>query len=41
MVSQPLIAFGTVVCMWPDRLEERRRVMRQKKQEAAFSPAQE
>jgi len=36
-----IIAFGTVVCMWPDRLEERRRVMRQKKQEAAFSPAQE
>lgn len=36
-----VIAFGTMVCMWPDRLERRRRLTRMKKQEAIFAPAQE
>ncbi len=36
-----IIAFGTVICMWPDRLEARRRVERLKRQEAIFMPAQE
>ncbi|GJL77483.1 MAG: cytochrome c biogenesis protein CcmF [Nitrospinaceae bacterium] len=36
-----VIAFGTMVCMWPDRLEQRRRLSRMKKQEALFAPAQE
>ena len=36
-----VIAFGTMVCMWPDRLEQRRRLTRMKKQEAIFAPAQE
>jgi len=36
-----VIAFGTMVCMWPDRLEQRRRLTRMKKQEALFTPAQE
>ena len=36
-----IIAFGTVVCMWPDRLEQRRRLSRMKKQAAVFAPAQE
>jgi cytochrome c-type biogenesis protein CcmF len=36
-----VIAFGTVVCMWPDRLEQRRRLERLRKQEMIFSPAQE
>jgi cytochrome c-type biogenesis protein CcmF len=35
------MAFGTVICMWPDRLEQRRRLQRLRKQEAIFSPAQE
>ncbi|MCH8312090.1 MAG: heme lyase CcmF/NrfE family subunit [Nitrospinae bacterium] len=36
-----VIAFGTMICMWPDRLEQRRRLDRMKKQEAIFAPAQE
>lgn len=36
-----VVAFGTFVVMWPDRLEERRRVERMKQQEAIFMPAQE
>ncbi len=36
-----IVAFGTVICMWPDRLEARRRVERLKRQEAIFMPAQE
>jgi len=36
-----IIACGTVVCMWPDRLEARRRVERLRRQEAIFMPAQE
>ena len=36
-----VIAFGTVICMWPDRLEQRRRLERLRKQELIFSPAQE
>ena len=36
-----IIAFGTMVCMWPDRLEQRRRLERMKKQQAIFAPAQE
>lgn len=36
-----VIALGTFVVMWPDRLEERRRIERRKKQEAIFMPAQE
>lgn len=36
-----IIAFGTCICMWPDRLEARRRLERLKKQEAIFVPAQE
>jgi len=36
-----VIAFGTMVCMWPDRLEQRRRLSRMKKQEMLFAPAQE
>jgi cytochrome c-type biogenesis protein CcmF len=36
-----IIAIGTLIAMWPDRLERRRRLERMKKQELAFSPAQE
>ncbi|MGP0629064.1 heme lyase CcmF/NrfE family subunit [Nitrospina sp. 32_T5] len=36
-----IIAFGTSICMWPDRLESRRRLERLKRQEAIFVPAQE
>tara|TARA_B100000686_G_scaffold349311_1_gene442399 strand:+ start:150 stop:2165 length:2016 start_codon:yes stop_codon:yes gene_type:complete len=36
-----IIAIGTVVAMWPDRLERRRRLERLKKQEMVFSPAQQ
>ena len=36
-----VIAFGTMICVWPDRLEARRRVERLKRQEAIFMPAQE
>ncbi len=36
-----VIAFGTMVSVWPDRLELRRRLERMKVQEAVFSPAQE
>ena len=36
-----IIAIGTLVAMWPDRMERRRRLERMKKQELAFSPAQE
>jgi len=36
-----VIAFGTAICMWPDRLEARRRLERLKRQEAIFMPAQE
>jgi len=36
-----VIAFGTGICMWPDRLEQRRRLERMKQQEAIFAPAQE
>ena len=34
-----VIAFGTMICMWPDRLEQRRRLERMKKQQAIFAPA--
>jgi len=36
-----IIAFGTTVSVWPDRLEARRRLERMKVQDAVFSPAQE
>jgi cytochrome c-type biogenesis protein CcmF len=36
-----VIALGTVVCAWPDRLEQRRRLERLKRQQAVFAPAQE
>ena len=36
-----IIAMGTVVTMWPDRLEQRRRLQRLNRQEIIFSPAQE
>jgi cytochrome c-type biogenesis protein CcmF len=37
-----IIAFGTMISMWPDRLEQRRRLDRIRKQEQLFpSPAQE
>lgn len=36
-----VIAFGTAIAMWPDRLERRRQLERVKKQEAVFAPAQE
>ncbi len=36
-----VIAFGTMIAVWPDRLEARRRVERLKRQEAIFIPAQE
>ena len=36
-----VIAFGTMIAVWPDRLEARRRVERLKRQEAIFMPAQE
>ena len=36
-----VIAFGTFIAMWPDRLEARRRIERMKQQEAIFMPAQE
>ena len=36
-----IIALGTLIAMWPDRLERRRRFERMKKQELVFSPAQE
>ncbi|MEE2987927.1 MAG: cytochrome c-type biogenesis CcmF C-terminal domain-containing protein, partial [Nitrospinota bacterium] len=36
-----IIALGAVVAVWPDRLEQRRRIGRMKKQETVFAPAQE
>ncbi len=36
-----VIAFGTMIAVWPDRLEIRRRTERLKRQEAIFMPAQE
>ena len=36
-----VIALGTMVCAWPDRLEQRRRLERLKRQQIVFSPAQE
>ena len=36
-----VIAFGTMIALWPDRLEARRRTERLKRQEAIFMPAQE
>lgn len=36
-----VMAVGTMICVWPDRLEARRRVERLKRQEAIFMPAQE
>ncbi len=36
-----IIAMGTMVSVWPDRLEYRRRLGRLKRQEAVFTPAQE
>ncbi len=36
-----VIAFGTVICIWPDRLEQRRRLERLNRLEAVFSPAQQ
>ena len=37
-----IIAFGTMISMWPDRLEQRRRLERFRREEALFpSPAQE
>ncbi|MBI4389646.1 MAG: heme lyase CcmF/NrfE family subunit [Nitrospinae bacterium] len=39
--GQWTLACGTVICMWPDRLERRRRLERFRQQTAAFAPAQE
>ena len=36
-----VIALGTMVTAWPDRLEQRRRLERLKKQRIVFAPAQE
>ena len=37
-----IIAFGSMITMWPDRLEQRRRLERVRRQEQLFpSPAQE
>ena len=37
-----IIAFGTMISMWPDRLEQRRRLERFRREESLFpSPAQE
>ncbi len=36
-----VIAFGTMIAVWPDRLEARRRTERLKRQEQIFMPAQE
>ena len=36
-----VIAIGTIVTAWPDRLEQRRRLERLKKQQIVFAPAQE
>ena len=36
-----VIAIGTMVSAWPDRLEQRRRLERLKKQRIVFAPAQE
>ena len=36
-----VIAIGTMVTAWPDRLEQRRRLERLKKQRIVFAPAQE
>jgi cytochrome c biogenesis factor len=37
-----IIAFGSMISMWPDRLEQRRRLDRVRRQEQLFpSPAQE
>ena len=36
-----VMAFGTMIAVWPDRLEARRRTERLKRQEAIFLPAQE
>ncbi|MFQ5450186.1 MAG: heme lyase CcmF/NrfE family subunit [Nitrospinaceae bacterium] len=36
-----VMAFGTMICMWPDRLEQRRRLERIRRQDAVFAPAQE
>jgi len=36
-----VIALGTMVTAWPDRLEQRRRLERLKKQQIVFAPAQE
>ena len=36
-----VIAFGTMIAVWPDRLEARRRTERLKRQEAIFMPSQE
>jgi len=37
-----IIAFGSTITMWPDRLEQRRRLERVRRQEQLFpSPAQE
>ena len=36
-----VIALGTIVTAWPDRLEQRRRLERLKKQRIVFAPAQE
>ncbi len=39
--GQWIMAFGTIICMWPDRQEQRRRLERMKKQQAIFVAAQE
>lgn len=39
--GQWVIAFGTIICMWPDRQEQRRRLERIRQQEALFVSAQE
>ena len=36
-----VIALGTVISAWPDRLEQRRRLQRLEKQRIVFAPAQE
>ncbi len=35
--GQMVIALGTIVCMWPDKQEERRRLQRVRRQEAVFA----
>lgn len=36
-----IMALGTIIAVWPNRLEQRRRLERMRKHEAVFTPAQE